>query len=152
MNSRPDNFISVPNFSSVIFSVSWYASLCFFDVGWTFCISGKMASAVAPSFRSSKETTNYVMLCRLLVDVRAHILRKTFDKRRPTGDLKAVLSSPPVHAILNSRRKKQILSPSLWRKLYPAIKSSPSFSLGLIDLFSASEHCEILACILLKMK
>ena len=85
-----------------------------------------MASAVAPSFRSSKETTNYAMLCRLLVDVRAHILRKTFDKRRPTGDLNAVLSSPPVHAVLNSLRKKQILSPSLWRKLYPAIKSTVS--------------------------
>ena len=85
-----------------------------------------MASAVAPSFRSSKETTNYAMLCRLLVDVRADILRKTFDKRRPTGDLNAVLSSPPFHAILNSLRKKQILSPSLWRKLYPAIKSTVS--------------------------
>ena len=52
-----------------------------------FCISGKMASAVAPSFHSTKETINYARLCRLLVDVSAHILRETFDKRRPTGDL-----------------------------------------------------------------
>ena len=85
-----------------------------------------MASAVAPSFRSTKETTNYARLCRLLVDVSVHILRETFDKRRPTGDLNAVLSSPPVHAVLQSLRKKRILSPFLWRKLYPAIKSTAS--------------------------
>ena len=91
-----------------------------------FCISGKMASAVAPSFRSTKETTNYARLCRLLVDVSAHILRETFDKRRPTGDLHTVLSSPPVHAVLQSLRKKRIISPLQWGKLYPAIKSAVS--------------------------
>ena len=91
-----------------------------------FCISGEMASAVAPSFRSTKETTNYARLCRLLVDVSAHILRETFDKRRPTGDLHTVLSSPPVHAVLQSLRKKRILSPFQWVKLYPAIKSAVS--------------------------
>ena len=85
-----------------------------------------MASAVAPSFRSTKETTNYARLCRLLVDVSAHILRDTFDKRRPTGDLNAVLSSPPVHAVLQSLRKKRIISPLQWGKLYPAIKSAVS--------------------------
>ena len=85
-----------------------------------------MASAVAPSFRSTKETTNYARLCRLLVDVSVHILRETFDKRRPTGDLNAVLSSPPVHAVLHSLRKKRILSPLQWGKLYPAIKSAVS--------------------------
>ena len=91
-----------------------------------FCISGKMASAVAPSFRSTKETTNYARLCRLLVDVSAHILRETFDKRRPTGDLHTVLSSPHIHAVLHSLRKKRILSPLQWGKLYPAIKSAVS--------------------------
>ena len=84
-----------------------------------------MATA-APSFHSTKETTNYARLCRLLVDVSAHILRDTFDKRRPTGDLNAVLSSPPVHAVLQSLRKKRILSPFQWVKLYPAIKSAVS--------------------------
>ena len=94
-----------------------------------------MASAVAPSFRSTKETTNYARLCRLMVDVSAHILRETFDKRRPTGDLKAVLSSPQVHAVLNSLRKKRILSPSQWRKLYPPRKSpvsSKNFDITLV--------------------
>ena len=91
-----------------------------------FCISGEMASAVAPSFRSTKETTNYARLCRLLVDVSAHILRETFDKRRPTGDLHTVLSSPPVHAGLKSLLMKRILNPSQWGQLYPAIKSTVS--------------------------
>ena len=85
-----------------------------------------MATGAAPSFHSTKETTNYARLCRLLVDVSAHILRDTFDKRRPTGDLNAVLSSPPVHAVLQSLRKKRILSPFQWVKLYPAIKSAVS--------------------------
>ena len=85
-----------------------------------------MATAAAPSFHSTKETTNYARLCRLLVDVSAHILRETFDKRRPTGDLHTVLSSPPVHAVLQSLRKKRIISPLQWGKLYPAIKSAVS--------------------------
>ena len=84
-----------------------------------------MATA-APSFHSAKETTNYARLCRLLVDVSAHILRETFDKRRPTGDLHTVLSSPPVHAVLKLLRKKRILNPLQWGKLYPAIKSAVS--------------------------
>ena len=85
-----------------------------------------MASAVAPSFRSTKETTNYARLCRLQVDVGAYILRETFDKSRPTGDLHTVLSSPPVHAVLQLLRKKRIISPLQWGKLYPAIKSAVS--------------------------
>ena len=85
-----------------------------------------MAPALAPSFRSSKETTNYARLCRLLVNVSAHILRETFDRRRPTGDLHTFLSSHPVHAVLQSLRKKRILSPLQWGKLYPAIKSAVS--------------------------
>ena len=86
-----------------------------------------MATAAAPSFHSTKETTNYARLCRLLVDVSARILRETFEKRRPTGDLHTVLLSPPVHAVLQSPRKKGILNPSQWGQLYPkAIKSAVS--------------------------
>ena len=85
-----------------------------------------MATA-APSFHSTKETTSYARLCRLLVDVSAHVLRETFEKRRPTGDLNAVLLSPPVHVVLQSLRKKGILNPSQWVQLYPkAIKSAVS--------------------------
>ena len=85
-----------------------------------------MASAVAPSFRSTIGTTNYARLCRLLVDVSVHILRETFDIKRPPGNLHTVLSSPPVHTVLQSLRKKQTLSPSQWGKLYPAIRSTVS--------------------------
>ena len=60
------------------------------------------------------------------MDVSAHILRETFDKKRPTGDLHTVLSNPPVHAVLQSLRKKRILSPLQWGNLYPAIKSTVS--------------------------
>ena len=84
-----------------------------------------MASA-APTFHSTKETANYARLCRLLVDVGAHVLRETFDKKRPKGSLDTVLSTPPTHAILQSLRKKRVLNPTQWDKLYPAIKSSVS--------------------------
>ena len=84
-----------------------------------------MASA-APTFHSTKETTNYARLCRLLVDVGAHVLRETFDKKRPSGSLNTVLTSSPVHATLLSLQRKKVLNPSQWGKLYPAIKSSVS--------------------------
>ena len=85
-----------------------------------------MASAPAPSFHSSKETTNYARLCRLLVDVGSHVLRETFDKKRPPGNLDKVLLSPSIHSALKSLRKKKVINPSQWGKLYPAIKSSVS--------------------------
>ncbi|KAL9965340.1 hypothetical protein ACROYT_G029129 [Oculina patagonica] len=84
-----------------------------------------MASA-APSFPSTKETTNYARLCRLLVDVGSQVLRETFDRVRPPGSLHTVLSDPAVHAKLQSLQKKKVLNPSQWGKLYPAIKSSVS--------------------------
>ena len=84
-----------------------------------------MASAATPTFRSTKETTNYARLCRLLVDVGSHVLRETFDKKRPPGNLDTVLSSPAVHAVLQSLKRK-VLNPLQWGKLYPAIKSSVS--------------------------
>jgi len=84
-----------------------------------------MASA-APTFHSTKETTNYARLCRLLVDVGAHVLRGTFDRKRPTGSLDTVLSAPPTHTTLQTLRKRRVLNPTQWGKLYPAIKSSVS--------------------------
>ena len=83
-------------------------------------------ASVTPSFPSTKETTNYARLCRLLVDVGSQVLRETFDRVRPTGSLHTVLADPVVHAQLQSLRKKKVLNPSQWGKLYPAIKSSVS--------------------------
>ena len=82
-----------------------------------------MASAV-PAFPSTKETTNYARLCRLLVDVGCHALRKRFDQIHSPAGLYTLLSNPAVHATLDSLRKKRVLNPSQWGKLYPAIRSS----------------------------
>ena len=84
-----------------------------------------MASA-APTFPSTKETSNYARLCRLLVDVGSQVLRDTFDKIHLPSHLYAVLARPAVHAVLQSLQKKKILNPTQWGKLYPAIRSSVS--------------------------
>ena len=93
-----------------------------------------MASA-APTFPSTKETTNYARLCRLLVDVGTQVLRETFDKIHPPRGLQKVLGGPAVFSILQSLRKRKVLNPSQWGELYPAIKSavsSKSFDITLL--------------------
>ena len=82
-----------------------------------------MASAV-PAFPSTKETTNYAKLCRLLVDVGSQVLRQRFDQIHSPAGLFTVLSNPAVHATLCSLRKKRVLNPLQWGKLYPTIRSS----------------------------
>ena len=82
-----------------------------------------MASAL-PAFPSTKETTNYARLCCLLVDVGSHVLRERFDQIHSPAGLSSLLSNPKVHATLYSLRKKRVLNPSQWGKLYPAITSS----------------------------
>ena len=97
--------------------------LCFqnFFIGDTFHPS--MAFA-APTFPSSKETTNYARLCRLLVGAGSQVLRETFDRIHPPGVLEKVLTTTPAHPKLKLLQKKKILNPSQWDKLYPVIKSS----------------------------
>ena len=93
-----------------------------------------MASA-APTFPSTKETTNYARLCRLLVDVGTQALRDTFDNIHPPGSLGTVLSSSPVHSELQSLRKKRVLSSQQWDRLYPKEKtpvSSKDFDITLL--------------------
>ena len=82
--------------------------------------------SAAPAFPSTKETTNYARLCRLLVDVGSQVLRETFDRIHPPANLYAVLARPAVHAALQSLHRKKILNPTQWDKLYPAIASSVS--------------------------
>ncbi|XP_068733953.1 NLR family CARD domain-containing protein 4-like isoform X4 [Montipora capricornis] len=85
-----------------------------------------MASA-APSFSSTKETTNYARLCRLLVDVGTQALRDTFDRIHPPSRLHGILASTsPAHPTLQSLRKRKILNVTQWGKLYPTIPSSVS--------------------------
>ncbi|XP_078374488.1 uncharacterized protein LOC144658034 [Oculina patagonica] len=84
-----------------------------------------MASA-APTFPFTKETTNYARLCRLLVDVGSQVLRETFDRKHPPANLHTDLARPALHNVLQALRKKKVLNPTQWGKLYPAIKSSVS--------------------------
>ena len=83
-----------------------------------------MASAptLAPS---SKETTNYARLCRLLVGGGAKALRYTFDKIHSPANLFNVLKAGSAeHSILQSLNRKGIIDATQWSKLYPFPPSS----------------------------
>ena len=86
-----------------------------------------MASGL-PDFASTQENTNYARLCRLLVDVGRTVLCDIFDSIHvhPPANLHVVLSSAPVFSILQSLRKKKVLNPLQWVKLFPAVTSSVS--------------------------
>ena len=97
-----------------------------------------MATACSP-FVSTKETTNYARLCRLLVDVGFQVLRSTFDKIHPPATLHTVLGSTSVHyATLQSlfRGRKKVLNPMQWGRLYPANYpvSSAAFDITLLTV------------------
>ena len=85
-----------------------------------------MASAATPSHASTKETTNYARLCCLLVDSGSQAFRNKFDSIHPPAGLHGVLTKPPAHPILQTLRKKRILNPTQWAKLYPPSPSSVS--------------------------
>ena len=97
-----------------------------------------MASAPSP-FASTKETTNYARLCRLLVDVGSQVLRSTFDKIHPPATLHTVLSGPSVHYTTLQKLykgKKKVLNPAQWGKLYPTHSpaSSATFDITLLTV------------------
>ncbi|KAL9965566.1 hypothetical protein ACROYT_G029380 [Oculina patagonica] len=85
-----------------------------------------MALAAPPPVASTKETTNYARLCRLLVDVGSQALRDTFDGIHSPAGLHLVLARNPAHATLQTLRARRILNPTQWGKLYPTIPSSVS--------------------------
>ena len=83
-----------------------------------------MASAptLAPS---TKETTNYARLCRLLVDGGTKALRHLFDRFHSPANLFNVLKAGSAeHSTLQSLKRKRIINATQWGKLYP---SPPSF-------------------------
>ena len=97
-----------------------------------------MATACSP-FVSTKETTNYARLCRLLVDIGSQVLRSTFDKMHPPATLHTVLGSTSVHyATLQSlyKGKKKVLNPRQWGRLYPTHSpvSSAAFDIKLLTV------------------
>ena len=73
--------------------------------------------ALAPS---TKETTNYARLCRLLVDGGTKALRHTFDNVHPPENLYGVLNSPGELSTLQVLKKKKVINDSQWDKLYPS--------------------------------
>ena len=96
-----------------------------------------MASAATPSYPSTKEATNHARLCRLLVDAGSQALRNKFDSIHPPAGLHGVLTKPPAHPILKTLRKKGILNPTQWAKLYslsPSSVSSKDFDVTLLML------------------
>ena len=81
-------------------------------------------ACAAPSASSTKETTNYARLCRLLVDVGTQALRGTFDAIHSPANLRTVLAGNKT--ILQSLRTRNIINPTQWGKLFPAIPASVS--------------------------
>ena len=82
-----------------------------------------MASA-APTFLSTKETTNYARLCRLMVDVGTQALRDTFDAIHTPTNLHIVLAGNK--ATLQTLRTRKVINATQWGKLFPAISTSVS--------------------------
>ena len=100
-------------------------------------------AASSSSFASSKETTNYARLCRLLAGIGSQVLRSTFDKIHPPANLQKVLGSKSVHyPTLQKlyRGKKKVLNPTQWGKLYPAHSpvSSAAFDITLLTVLLRS--------------
>ena len=85
-----------------------------------------MACATATSALSTKETTNYARLCRLLVDVGAQVLRDAFDAIHTPANLHTVLAGNKT--MLQSLRTRKIINPTQWGKLFPAISASVSLT------------------------
>ena len=83
-------------------------------------------ACAAPAAPSTKETTNYARLCRLLVELGTRALKDTFDSIHPPATLHAVLAGNKT--VLWSLRGKKIINRTQWEKLFPIIPSSVSSS------------------------
>ena len=94
-----------------------------------------MAAAPSP-FASSKETTNYARLCRLLVDLGSKALRDTFNKVHPPSTLHGVLARHYLMLQSLYKGRKKVLNPTQWGKLYPAHSpvTSASFDITLLTV------------------
>ena len=82
-----------------------------------------MAGAAATG-SSTKETTNYSRLCRLLVDVGTQALRDTFDAIHSPANLHTILTANKT--TLQSLRTRKVINATQWGKLFPAIPTSVS--------------------------
>ena len=85
------------------------------------CRSTVMASAPTLLAPSSKETTYYARLCRLLVDGGT----KAFHS---SANLFNVLKAgSPEHSTLQSLKRKRIINATQWGKLYSSPPSSVTY-------------------------
>ena len=83
-----------------------------------------MASVTAAT-SSTKETTNYARLCRVIVDAGTCALRDCFDTIiRSSPTLHTVLTAN--HRALHSLRSRRIINATQWGKLFPAVPASVS--------------------------
>ena len=87
---------------------------------------------MASGFTSTKETTNYARLCRLLVGVGTQVLRETFDKIHSPGRLHTVLTTAPVNATLTSMGRMRVINPTQWGTLMSPTVSSKDFDITLL--------------------
>ena len=82
---------------------------------------------------STKESTNFARLCRLLVDVGTEALRDKFNAIHSPTNLHAALAGNI--ATLQHLKARKIINPTQWGKLFPAIPlsvSSTSFDITLL--------------------
>lgn len=86
-----------------------------------------------PTVTSTKETTNYARLCRLIIDVGTEALRNKFDTIHSPAVLSSVLASN--RKILHVLGKKKVLNLKQLSLLYPsapALVSSKQFDITLL--------------------
>ena len=81
-------------------------------------------ASVTPASSSTKETTNYARLCRVIVDVSTCALRDCFDTICSPPTLHTVLTAS--QATLQSLRSRRIINATQWGKLFPAVPASVS--------------------------
>ena len=81
-------------------------------------------ASVSPATPTTKETTNYARLCRVLVDVGTCALRDCFDAICAPPTLHTILAAS--HPTLKSLRSRRIINATQWGKLFPAIPASVS--------------------------
>ena len=83
-------------------------------------------ACAAPTVSSTKETTNYARLCRLLIDVGTQALRDTFDAIHSLANLHTVLAANKTK--LQLLKTKNIINATQWRKLFPPTPSLVSLA------------------------
>lgn len=87
---------------------------------------------MASAFISTKETTNYARLCRLLVAVGKQVLRATFDKIHLPGTLHTVLTTAPMNPTLTFMNRIRVINSTQWGTLMSPTVSSEDFDTTLL--------------------